>query len=148
MMESIDPTAAKTADIIQRERNEIQKERVAPYRPSIDKELANLFAKALPEKNESPSPSIVDWSFLEEEDGQPGELPDWAKKQIKRLERLKDDDDVSKDMIEDMIRMHKYTRNIEPPATPKKYDPKEAPFDPGEIFGGMELGTFDDEDED
>ena len=90
----------------------------------------------------------MDWSFLDNDDGQPGELPDWAKRQIKRLEHLKEDDDVSKEMIEDMIRMHKYSRNITPPSTPKKYDPHAAPFDPSEIFGGMQLGDEDLDDDD
>lgn len=151
MMDFIDPSAPKTADIIQRERSENQKERASRYRPTIDKKLANLFESALPPAQPKPAASIVDWSFLDNDDGQPGELPDWAKRQIKRLERLKEDDDVSKEMIEDIIRMHKYSRNITPPSAPKRYDPNAAPFDPSEIFGGMELGDddfeYDDEEE-
>ncbi|MFT3891491.1 MAG: hypothetical protein QM730_07660 [Anaerolineales bacterium] len=91
----------------------------------------------------------MDWSFLDHDDGQPGELPEWAKKQIKRLERLKDKDETSKEMIDEMIRLHQYTRNIETPSTLKRYDPNEPPFDPSEILGGMELGDdFNDEDDD
>jgi hypothetical protein len=149
MMEIIDPSAPKTNDSIERIRNENQKERIAPYRPSIDKELANLFEKVVPEKNETPAVTLVDWSFLDRDDGQPGELPDWAKRQIKRLESLKDKDETSKEMVEEIIRMHQYTRNIEPPNVPKRYDPNAPPFDPSEIMGGMELGDdFDDGDED
>lgn len=149
MMEFIDPSAPKTAEIIQRERNENQKERIAPYRPSIDKKLAKLFETSIPEKQEASAPTVVDWSFLDKDDGQPGELPDWAKRQIKRLERLKDDDDVSKEMIEDMIRMHKFSRNITPPSVPKRYDPNEPPFiPPTEFFGDMEGDDEDDNDDD
>ncbi|MFN8402052.1 MAG: hypothetical protein U0V48_00605 [Anaerolineales bacterium] len=149
MMESIDPSAPKTKDYVQRTRNENQKERIAPYHPSIDQKLAKLFERSIPNKAESPaSATVVDWSFLDQDDGQPGELPDWAKRQIKRLERLEKDDDFSKEMIEDMIRMHKYSRNITPPSTPKKYDPHAAPFDPSEIFGGMEFSEDDLDDDD
>lgn len=149
MMEFIDPSAPKTAEIIQRERNENQKERIAPYRPSIDKKLAKLFETSIPEKQEASAPTVVDWSFLDQDDGQPGELPDWAKRQIKRLERLKEDDDVSKEMIEDMIRMHKFSRNITPPSVPKRYDPNEPPFiPPTEFFGNMEGDDEDDDDDD
>lgn len=145
MMESIDPSAPKATEIVQRERNENQKERIAPYRPSIDKELAKLFERSIPNKNESPAAAIVDWSFLDNDDGQPGELPNWAKRQIKRLERLKEEDDVSKEMIEDMIRMRKYSRNITPPSTPKRYDPNEPPFvPPSEFFSGDEEDDEDD----
>lgn len=149
MMEFIDPSAPKTAEIIQRERNENQKERIAPYRPSIDKKLAKLFETSIPEKQEASAPTVVDWSFLDQDDGQPGELPDWAKRQIKRLERLKEDDDVSKEMIEDMIRMHKFSRNITPPSVPKRYNPNEPPFiPPTEFFGDMEGDDEDDDDDD
>jgi len=142
MMELIDPGALKTKEYVSRVRNENQKERIAPYRPSIDKGLAHLFEQSMPEKKEKPTSTLVDWSFLDRDDGQPRELPDWAKRQIKRLERFRDEDGTN-EMLDDIINTHKYTRNIEPPSTPKRYDPNEPPFDPGEILGGMEL---DDED--
>lgn len=148
MMEMIDPTAPKTKDIVRLEREQNRKERRAPYRPSIDARLSNLFNLPDPEKSEPPRATLVDWSFLDRDDGQPGELPDWAKRQIKRLERLKEKDDLSQEMIEDMIRMHKYSRNIPPPSTPRKYDPNEPPFDPGEVFGAMEEDWDEDEEED
>ncbi len=148
MIKSIDPSAPTTAEIVQRERNENQKERIAPYRPSIDKGLANLFNTSIPDKRETPAPTVVDWSFLDNDDGQPGELPDWAKRQIKRLERRLEDES-SRELAEHMIQTLKWTRNIPPPTIPKKYDPNEPPFDPSEIFGAMELGDdFDEDDED
>lgn len=149
MMESIDLTAPKTKDYVNRVRSENQKERIAPYRPSIDQGLASLFEKSIPEKKETFASTYIDWSFLDQDDGQPGELPDWAKRQIKRLEHLKESDETSSKMIDEMIRLHRWTRNIPPPSTPKRYDPNEPPFHPGEILGGMELDDeFNDDNDD
>ena len=145
MMESIDPTAPKTKDYLRETRTENQKERIAPYRPSIDKGLANLFEQSIPHRKESPAATIVDWSFLDNDDSQPGELPDWVKRQIKRLERYREDETTRK-MADEMIHMHKRTRNITPPSTPRRYDPNEPPFDASEILGGMESDDdWDDE---
>jgi hypothetical protein len=103
--------------------------------------------RSMPGKKEPPAATSVDWSSLDEDDGQPGELPNWAKRQIKRLERLKEEDDaVSKEMIKDMIRMHKWTRSIPPPSAPKKYDPNEPLFDPAEIFGRLEMDDDSDDE--
>lgn len=145
MMDFINPSASKTNQYIREARNENQKERIAPYRPSIDKQLANLFNASIPDNKETSASTIVDWSFLDNDDGQPGELPDWAKRRLKRLERVKKDDDVSKEMIDHMIQMHKWTRNITPPFTPRRYDPNEPPFDPSEFLGNQDI-DFDDED--
>jgi hypothetical protein len=60
---------------------------------------------------------------------------------------LKDDDDVSRKMMEDMIRMRRFTRNIPLPSAPKRYDPNEPPFDRGEILG-METDDFEGENDD
>lgn len=141
MMESIDPTAPKT--YVQRVRNENQLERIAPYRPSIDKGLASLFSTAISHEEEVPAASIVDWSFLDQDDDQPGELADWVKKQIRMYEKWKDE--LHQEMLEDLKNMHKWTRNIEPPSTPKRYDPNDPLFDPSEFLGGME--TDDDLDD-
>ena len=146
MMEHIDPSAPKTKEYVQRARNENQKERIAPYRPSLNKELADLFSQAMSDKTESPAPSIVDWSFLDRDEGQPGELPDWAKRQIKRLERYRDEEGTN-EMIDEMIWMHRWTRNIPPPSTPKKYDPNEPPFTPSGFFDNLESGDFDQDRE-
>jgi hypothetical protein len=141
MMEHINPSAPKTKDIIRLTRNENQKERIAPYRPSIDKELAGLFESALPTTAEQPAPSLVDWSFLDADEGQPGEPADWVKKNIKRLERWGEEDDLHQEMIADMKDRHRWTRNIPPPSTPKRYDPNEPPFTPPDF-----LGEADDDD--
>ena len=90
MIGFIEPSAPKTDDFIREARNENQKERIAPYRPSIDPQWAKLFAVPIPDEKISPSP--VDWSFLDEDDGQPGEPADWVKKQIKQFEKWGDDE--------------------------------------------------------
>ena len=146
MMDFIDPTAPKTNEYIHKARNENRKERIAPYRPSIDKGLASLFNQSIPDKKETPAATLVDWSFLDMDDGQPGEPADWVKKQIRMYGKWKDE--LHEDILEDLKRSHQLTRNIEPPSTPKKYDPNEPPFDASEILGGLEMGDDDwDDDE-
>jgi hypothetical protein len=144
MMDFIDPTVPKTKDYILRVRNENQKERIAPYHPSIDKQLAKLFERSIPDKKEPPVPTLVDWSFLDEDDGQPGEPADWVKKRIPMYEKWKDE--LHQEMLEDLKSSHQWTRNIPPPSEPPRYDPNEPPFDPSEILGGMELGDDLDDD--
>lgn len=141
MMDSIDPSAPKTKDEVQRVCNENQMERIAPYRPSMDPQLAKLFEASIPNENESSLASIVDWSFLDADDGQPGEPADWVKKHIQRLERWDENDETHQEMIADMKERHRWTRNIPPPSTPKRYDPNKPPFTPPTEF-------FDDVDED
>lgn len=114
-------------------------ERIAPYRPSIDKGLAKLFEKSISEKQEKPASTLVDWSFLDKDNGQPGEPAEWVKKQIRMYEKWKDD--IHAEMLEDLKNSHKWTRNIEPPASPKRYDPNEPLFIPP-------TGFFDDMEED
>jgi hypothetical protein len=136
MMDFIDPTAPKTKDYVRKVRNENQRERIAPYRPTIDKQLENLFTQSIPNEKDIPATSIVDWSFLDQDDGQPGEPADWVKKRIRMYEKWKDE--LHAEMLEDLKHMHKLTRNITPPSMPQKHDPNEPPFDPGEILGGIE----------
>jgi hypothetical protein len=69
-MDFINPTAPKTKDYVREARNENQKERIASYRPTIDKQLANLFTQSIPNEKNTPTTSIVDWSFLDKDDDQ------------------------------------------------------------------------------
>lgn len=78
----------------------------------------------------------MDWSFLDRDEGQLGEPADWVKKQIRQLEKW-GDDELHKEMLEDMKRTHQWTRNIPPPSTPKRYDPNVSPFDPSGFLGEM-----------
>jgi hypothetical protein len=137
MMQSIDPSAPTSEDFIREARKENQKERIAPYRPSIDPELAKLFSPAIPAEKENTAATLVDWSFLDKDDGQPGEPADWVKKQIRMLEREMDNE-TAKEMIDVMKRMLRWTRNITPPSSPPRYDPNEAPFDPRDILGDID----------
>jgi hypothetical protein len=89
--------------------------------------------------------TFVDWSFLDRDDGQPGEPADWVKKRIRMYEKRKDE--LHAEMLEDLKCMHKLTRNIPPPSTPKIYDPNEPLFNPSEILGATEWDDDLDEDE-
>ena len=125
MMDFIDPTAPKTNEYIREARNENQKERIAHYRPTIDPQLAELVSKSILEQAERPSAKLVDWSFLDLDDGRPGEPADWVKKQA---EMFAD----SPEIVEHLLSTHRWTRQIPPPSAPPRYDPNEPPFDSGE----------------
>jgi hypothetical protein len=126
MMEFIDPSAPKTNEYIREARNENQRERIAPYQPTINPRLAELFSIPILEKSEKLSPTLVDWSFLDLDDGQPGEPADWVKKQA---EMFADDPEIA----EDILSRHRCTRPIQPPSTQTRYDPSEPPFIPPNI---------------
>ncbi|MDI6770611.1 MAG: hypothetical protein QMD04_13190 [Anaerolineales bacterium] len=79
----------------------------------------------------SASPAPVDWTFLDRDDGPPGEPADWVRKQVKLFG---DDPEIAAEIL----RMHSRTRNIPTPATPKRCDPNEPPFVPPEDFEGDE----------
>ncbi len=144
LMKSIDPSAPKTNDYVREVRNENQRERITPYRPSIDNQLASLFNQSIPDKKDLPAPSIVDWSFLDQDDGQPGEPADWVKKQMHMYEKWKDE--LHQEILEHLKQSHRWTRNITLPSTLKRYDPNEPPFDPDVFFSGMEMDDDFDED--
>ena len=80
----------------------------------------------------------MDWSFLDADDGQPGEPADWVKKQSRLFERETDVDEVW-DMVEEMNRQHRWMRNILPPAKPPRYDPNQPPVDPQDILSDDDL---------
>ncbi len=138
MMQFIDPAAPTAYEEIRRVRNENQKKRIAPYRPSIDPKLASLFIASGSDEKEANSSSLVDWNFLDKDDGQPGEPADWVKKQIKMLEKW-DNDEIQQEMIENSKSRHRWTRNIKPPSTPPRYDPNEPPFDSHNVFGSSDF---------
>ena len=125
MMDFIDPTAPKTNKTFREARNENQKERIAPYRPIIDPQLAELLSASLSEQSEKPSSTLVDWGFLDLDDGQPGEPTDWVKK---RAGTFAGDPEI----VEHLLSSYRWARQIQPPSIPPRYDPNEPPFDPGE----------------
>jgi hypothetical protein len=67
----------------------------------------------------------VDWTFLDTDDGQPGELPEWAVKMMRHFPA---------DHAEDIARRHRWSRPIKPPAHPPRYPPDEPPFDPQDFL--------------
>ncbi|MDW8328291.1 MAG: hypothetical protein RMK99_17160 [Anaerolineales bacterium] len=142
MMAKIDPTAPSDEEVIAwlRERAAERGKAARPRQPSISPELAALVNSALPANLPATTPSLVDWSFLDRDDGEPGELPEWAKRQIKLFGRR------DKEIVNDIIRRARYSRPIPPPSKPKRYDPNEPPFDPREIWEDDEF-DFDDDDE-
>ena len=105
--------------------------------PTLSAEMGRLVASALPAEKAEPAPALVDWSFLDTDDGQPGELPEWAKKQLKLFGRNKEHADF-------IIEHAQYSRPIKPPSTPPRRNPDEPPFDPDEIMSGM--NEIDDEE--
>ncbi|MBI5054337.1 MAG: hypothetical protein HZB52_13880 [Chloroflexi bacterium] len=140
MMSHIDPSAPTDEEVIKEIRARRTGKKISLYHPTIDSSLANLLASAIPEEKESSSPTLIDWSFLEKDDGQPGEPADWVKKGAKMF---------GKRMGNDMLERHRWTRNIPPPSTPPRYNPDEPPFDPSEFLGDEDFGeTFDDDEED
>jgi hypothetical protein len=132
MMGSIDPTALKTDEMIHRVRSENQKERIAPYRPSINPQLAELFSAGIPDQDDMPSSNLVDWSFLDDDDGQPSEPADWVQK---LAEMFADDPEI----VEELLARHRLTRPIQPPSNPPRYDPNEPPFAPPNFLEDEDL---------
>jgi len=142
MMGFIDPSAPKTHEEVRRARNENQRERIAPYRPTISPQLQQLFTASISADQEKTTSSCIDWGFLDKDDGQPGEPADWVKKQVRLLER--EMDEGMKEMVEELKRRHLWTRKITPPSTPPSYNPNEPPFDPGEFPGNLNDDLSDD----
>lgn len=136
MMSFIDPDAPDDEEIIRQLRQKAGLPDPVEQGPALNPELAEAVASAVSALSESsvPEKTLVDWSFLDEDDGQPGELPDWAKKMMRLL--------PAGPMRDDVARRHRWSRPIEPPSTPPHYDPNEPPFDPSEFL------SFDDEDDD
>lgn len=143
MMQFIDPHAPTTQEVIANFRSENQIERHAAYQPTLTPTLAEILTQALPDEILPFAPQLVDWRFLDEDDGQPGEPADWVKKQIVRFKR-RDNDELFQEMIRDMEERHRWTRNIPPPITPRRYDPNELPFDASALFGEMDDWEDDD----
>jgi len=139
MMQHIDPTAPTQAEIVAETRARIKEVGNAPtWKPVIDRDIAALFAEAIPDQNDVPPASVVDWSFLDADDGQPGEPADWVKKTAKLFPRR----------ATEILAMHRWTRQITPPSAPPRRDPNDVPFDPSEVLDGMDSAEFEDEDDD
>lgn len=124
-------------------------ERVPTWAPVISPELKALFSEALPNEQERPTPTLVDWSFLDQEDGTSTEIAEWVNRQIRMLGRF------GKEIQADTLQRHKLTRPIPPPKIPRKYDPNEIRMSGEEINEeefwdelDAELGDGEQEDDD
>ena len=133
-MQIIDPSAPTVEDEMRRVRTENQKKRIAPYHPALDPQLANLFNASIPATKERATHSIVDWSFLDQDDGQPGEPANWVKKQAEMF-------DDAPEIIDELLQMRRWTRNIHPPSAPPRHDPNQPPFDPHDVWNGEKAGA-------
>jgi hypothetical protein len=139
MMKFIDPAAPTPQEEIELFRKENQKERRAAYPPALTPLRTERLAQSLPDKKMPPAFQFVDWRFLDEDDGPPGEPADWVKKQIERFKRGGEDD-----LRQEMEDRHRWTRNISPPTIPRRCDPNEPSFDPRPMFG--EMDDWEEED--
>lgn len=88
MMHYIDPSAATGDEAINRMHAESKARGIAPPRcdPSISLELMKCVGAAVPATAVwlTPQDAWVNWSFLDLDDGLPGELPRWAKRMLRR----------------------------------------------------------------
>lgn len=137
MMTFIDPDAPSDEELIRSLRAEASGRGRADWRPTIDPALAELVDNALPPTTDETipmPPSPVDWSFLDADDGKPGELPDWAKKMMRLLPR----------QAADIARRHRWSRPIPPPTISSRRDPDEPPFDTSEFLDLDEIDEIDD----
>jgi hypothetical protein len=67
----------------------------------------------------------VDWSFLDRDDGKPGDPPQWVLKSIELMKEMGEEDESVQKVIADMVHQHQWTRPIIPPITPKHFHPDE-----------------------
>jgi hypothetical protein len=127
MMRFIDPDAPDDEEIIQQLRTDLGLSESVDLSMALNPDLASVIASAMSTLPAEPAPHEVhvDWSFLDTDDGRPGELPKWAK----RMARL-----LPADIADDIVRRHRWSRPIQPPATPPRHNPYEPPFDPGEFL--------------
>lgn len=127
MIDSIDPDAPDDEAMIRELRAHAGMTAQPIWTPIASSDLAALLAAPLSTIPEPSVPPLVDWSFLDEDDGQPGELPAWAQQMVAMFPPA---------MAEDIVRRHRWSRPIKPPTTPPRRDPAEPPFDPDEFFDG------------
>jgi hypothetical protein len=128
MMAFVDPEAASDEDVLAELRARAAAQGTPAPAPLLDPGVARRIEDALPAMSAPPAPGLVDWSFLDTDDGQPGEPPPWAQRMLHLFPGA---------MAEDMARRYRWTRTIPPPDTPRRYNPDEPP--PGDA-------QFDEDD--
>lgn len=80
---------------------------------------------------------LVNWSFLDRDDGQAGEPADWLKKEIT----------LFREHADEIYEMHCWTRQIQSLASPRQ-GPNQPQFDASEILGAAGWEGDDDVDSD
>lgn len=123
MMAKIDPNAPDDEEVLRRFRSKARRRQAAVSSSELDPELSNLIMEAVAslDKQAIPKTSPVDWSFLDGDDGQPGELPEWAQKMMRHY---------PPEIAADIAQRHRWSRPIKTPSTLPRYNPDEPPFEP------------------
>jgi hypothetical protein len=139
MMAMIDPAAPGDDEIVRHFRSKADWPEQGSTDLALDPQLLAVVNSAMAQLSETPDPEkmLVDWSFLDTDDGQPGELPEWAKKMMRQF---------PSPIADDIARRHRWTRPINPPATPPRRDPNERPFEPLLDDEGDDWDNWLDED--
>ena len=139
LIKLIDPEAPTMQETLEYHRAHLKEiERVPTWEPVITPELKALFSEALLQENPPPAQTIVDWSFLDKEDGSSTEIADWVYKQIRMFGRH------GKEFAADTMLRHKLTRPIPPPKIPRKYNPNEVMMHDEEMSAEEEQEFWDE----
>lgn len=135
MMAFVDPEAASDDDVLEELRARAAAQGHATPPPLLDPHVERRILSMLPRFDGPPVPGLVDWSFLDADNGQPGEPPPWAQRMLQLFPG---------EMAEDMAQRYRWTRTIPPPDEPRRYNPDEPPLDHDELFD--EDDWLDDDD--
>ena len=125
MMAFVDPAATSDEDVVEELRARAAAQGHPAPLPLIDHAIAQRILSTLPRFDTPSTPSLVDWSFLDADDGQPSEPPPWAQRMLRLFPGA---------MAEDMARRYQWTRTIPPPDVPRRYNPDEPPESRDELF--------------
>jgi hypothetical protein len=129
MMLLIDPEAyAREAEGWEQIRHDYRERNPERFeRPTtLSVAMAQLVESALPAEAVRAGSVLVDWDFLDFDDGKPGPLPEWAKKQLKLFGR-------NKEIEREIVERAQYSRPIPQPFSPPFRNPNDSPFDPAEL---------------
>ncbi len=118
MMACIDPNAPDDAEVIRDAHKRIGQPSQPIWQPAISPDLAERVMPILDELDTPATSNLVDWSFLDSDDGQPGDMPEWARRSVKLLESMSLYD-------EELVYRYRWSRPIQPPSTPRRYNPTE-----------------------
>jgi hypothetical protein len=120
LIKLIDPEAPTRQEYLDYVRGHLKEIGKTPtWEPVITSELKELFHEALPNETHPPVKSLVDWSFLDQEDGASTEIAEWVYKDIRRYAKH------IENFEQETLKMHKFTRPIKPPASEPKRDPRD-----------------------